>query len=123
MAGWGLTESGGKPSSVLKIVELPAIGRRKCLSDSDDGFRPQITPDKFCAGLLDSNVGVCQGDSGGGLVFPLTENGRTKFYLRGIVSTGAKKHDSCDSDKYTMFTNIAYYDQFISTYAVRYHPR
>lgn len=62
VAGWGLTQSGGKPSPQLKIVELPAILRSKCLEDSDIGFRPQITSDKFCAGLLNSNVSVCQGN-------------------------------------------------------------
>lgn len=148
VAGWGLTQSGGKPSPQLKIVELPSILRSKCLEDSDIGFRPQITSDKFCAGLLNSNVSVCQGkfffsqeewhcneneknkktklfsgDSGGGLAFPSQENGREVWYLRGIVSTGASKQDSCDSDKYSTFTNILYYEPLITTYEPRYRPR
>lgn len=61
VAGWGLTSSGGKPSPVLKIVDLPSVDRATCVAESDIGFRPQITPDKFCAGLLNSNVSVCQG--------------------------------------------------------------
>lgn len=63
------------------------------------------------------------GDSGGGLVFSQTENTRKKWYLRGIVSTGANKLDSCDSDKYSTFTNVAYYEPLISTYEPRYRPR
>lgn len=122
VAGWGLTSSGGKPSEVLKIVEIPVIERAKCISDSSPGFRPQITPDKFCAGLLNSAVSVCQGDSGGGLVFPQQERNRTVFYIRGVVSTGANKDNSCDSDKYTTFTNILHYEKLISTYATRYQP-
>lgn len=147
VAGWGLTSSGGQPSPVLKIVELPSVDRAKCLAESDIGFRPQITPDKFCAGLLNANVSVCQGkllfcyeiqisvlfpnenhfrrlgDSGGGLVFPADEGNRKKWYIRGIVSTGANKQDSCDSDKYTTFTNILYYEPLVATYEPRYRPR
>lgn len=123
VAGWGLTQSGGSPSPVLKVVELPAINRTQCLADSDIGFRPLITPDKFCAGIWNGNVSVCQGDSGGGLVFAQIENGKRKFYLRGIVSTGPNNQGSCDSDKYTTFTNVADYDQLIATYAEQYRPR
>lgn len=61
VAGWGKTATGGAPSPILKMVELPAIDRRQCIEESDISFRPQITPDKFCAGLLNSNVSVCQG--------------------------------------------------------------
>lgn len=122
VAGWGLTSSGGRPSDVLKIVEIPVIDRKQCINDSPVGFRPQITPDKFCAGLLNSGVSVCQGDSGGGLVFPQQERNRLVYYLRGVVSTGANKENSCDSDKYTTFTNILYYEKMISTYEARYRP-
>lgn len=153
VSGWGKTSSGGAPSEFLKIVELPVVDRAQCLAESDPGFRPQITPDKFCAGLLNSNVSVCQGikctgyslcshqnalnlnlknkcflqfdagDSGGGLVFPVMEKNRKKWYVRGIVSTGANKQDSCDSDKYSTFTNVAYYEALVSTYEPRYRPR
>lgn len=61
VAGWGKTATGGAPSEFLKMVELPAIDRKQCIDESDIGFRPQITPDKFCAGHLNSNVSVCQG--------------------------------------------------------------
>lgn len=61
VAGWGKTATGGAPSEFLKIVELPTIDRAQCLAESEIGFRPQITPDKFCAGHLNSNVSVCQG--------------------------------------------------------------
>lgn len=61
VAGWGKTASGGAPSEVLKKVELPVVDKAQCIAESDIGFRPNITPDKFCAGLLNSNVSVCQG--------------------------------------------------------------
>lgn len=122
VAGWGLTESGGRPSPILKIVELPVVDRQQCVRESPEDFRPQITADKFCAGHLRSGVSVCQGDSGGGLVFPQDVRGRKKFYLRGIVSTGPNKVGSCDSNLYTTFTNILYYEKLIATYETRYRP-
>lgn len=62
------------------------------------------------------------GDSGGGLVFNKTENDRVKWYLRGIVSVGANKLDSCDSNKYSTFTNVAYHDKLIEAYEPLYRP-
>lgn len=123
VAGWGLTESGGQPSPILKIAELPVVDRQECLAGSPENFRPQVTNDKFCAGFLQQGVGVCQGDSGGGLVFPEKIGNRLKFNLRGIVSTGPNKAGSCDSDKFTTFTNILYYEKLIQLYETRYRPR
>lgn len=50
VAGWGKTATGGAPSEFLKKVELPVIEKAQCIADSDIAFRPNITPDKFCAG-------------------------------------------------------------------------
>lgn len=111
VAGFGLTTSGGQISTVLKIVELPAVSRRQCLSVSEND--QLLTSDKFCAGFVNLDVAVCEGDSGGGLVFPETRNGKKKFWLRGIVSTGPRKGLSCDSNKYTTFTNILYYESLL----------
>lgn len=83
------------------------IQREDCLKKFDESFRPFLTSDKFCAGYL-LGVGVCRGDSGGGLVFPKIVNGKTVYYLRGIVSAGQNKGGSCDSDRYAVFTNIAH---------------
>lgn len=120
VAGWGLTSSGGKLSERLKYLEIPTIDTVQCRNESPIGFRSQITSDKFCAGLLNSNVSVCQGDSGGGLVFPKEERNRKVYYLRGIVSTGPKLQNSCDSDQYTTFLNILYYEKMISDVDVNY---
>lgn len=113
VAGWGLESSGGQPSNLLKSIELPVVQRDVCKSNFGVSFRPFVTGDKFCAGLLNLDVGLCQGDSGGGLVFAKVIDGRTIFYLRGIVSTGPNKSGSCDSNQYTTFTNVAHFADFI----------
>lgn len=61
VAGWGRTSSGGQPSDILKIVELPTVDRAQCLAETDIEFHSQVTPDKFCAGYLNQNISVCQG--------------------------------------------------------------
>lgn len=63
-----------------------------------------------------------QGDSGGGLVFPKQIGQKTLYYIRGIVSTGANKASSCDNDKYTTFTNTAFFTEFILRYEVENRP-
>lgn len=67
-------------------------------------------------------VSVCQGDSGGGWVHSETVNGKKIHYLRGLVSTGVNKDGSCDTNKYTTFTNILHYDKFISDNEARERP-
>lgn len=113
VAGWGLESSHGKSSEELKVIELPAIDYHLCKNSSSTEFRPYITGDKFCAGYTNSGLSVCEGDSGGGLVFPKDIGGTTTYFLRGIVSTGANKQGSCDTDKYTTFTNIQFYLKMI----------
>lgn len=121
VAGWGLEQSSGAPSPVLKKIDLPTVDRDECVQKSAHDFRNFITSDKFCAGYL-TGVSVCQGDSGGGLVFPKTVGQKTTYYLRGIVSTGGNKQGSCDNDKYTTFTNTAYYQDLIEENDLKFKP-
>lgn len=62
-AGWGLEQSNGSPSTVLKKIELPVVSREDCIEKSSPEFANFITSDKFCAGYL-TGASVCQGDSG-----------------------------------------------------------
>jgi secreted trypsin-like serine protease len=60
---------------------------------------------------------VCNGDSGGGLVFPRQLNDDTEVWmLRGIVSHGRKKrgyNNICDTKSYIVFTDVAVYLDWI----------
>lgn len=112
VAGWGLTESGGKSSEELKVIDLPVIEVNQCKRDVPPEFRSFVTTDKFCAGYTDGQS-VCQGDSGGGLVFPKLLDGVNVYFMRGIVSSGPNSHMSCASDKYTVFTNVHFYASLI----------
>lgn len=116
VAGFGLTSSRGSVSQVIKMVELPVVSHERCINQTN--ANSLLTRDKFCAGFVDTNVSVCSGDSGGGLVFPQNEYGKMKHYIRGIVSTGLSKDGNCDSNKYAAFTNVLFYERLIQDHEV-----
>lgn len=123
VAGWGLEHSGGRLSDTLKVIEIPVINRDQCRQGFRRAFQPFMTSDKFCAGQRNQGVGLCQGDSGGGLVFakdPFSE--KTVYYIRGIVSTGPSHDGSCDSNEYTLFTNTAHFAAFVMSYDYANRP-
>lgn len=121
VVGWGLETSNGQPSPVLKFVQLPVIAKEQCIAESSSNFIPYITDDKFCAGYL-TGCGVCQGDSGAGLMFERIVNGIKRFYLKGIVSIGPRKDGSCDNGKYAMFTNVTNFKELIQLHETDYQP-
>lgn len=55
---------------------------------------------------------VCNGDSGGGMVFVRNH----RWYLRGIVSLTVAKDGLrvCDTRHYVVFTDVAKYSDFIT---------
>jgi len=61
--------------------------------------------------LTISGTSVCNGDSGGGMVF----NRNSRWYLRGIVSITVAKEGLrvCDTKHYVVFTDVAKYGDFI----------
>lgn len=61
---------------------------------------------------------MCNGDSGGGLVFPKkSRNSQTTVWqLRGLVSIGVALQTGqgvCDSSQYIIFTDVAKYTHWI----------
>lgn len=64
--------------------------------------------------ILASNV--CNGDSGGGLMIPLTQDDlEVSWFLRGIVSLTVPKDGTriCDPTKFTIYTDVAQYLMWI----------
>lgn len=61
---------------------------------------------------------LCKGDSGGGYAFPFKLNGRTRYYLRGVVSTSPPLPLglSCNIYTYTSFTDIMQHKRIIMTH-------
>lgn len=107
VAGFGRTAIGSS-SYILQSVSLPYVPLNQCKSTSSAVQSEKfITLDKFCAGYT-NGTSVCDGDSGGGLVFK-TDG---LWFLRGIVSVGIGETlsggtRSCDSYSYSLYTRVS----------------
>lgn len=98
--GFGM-DSSSKISPTLKMTRLPIVSPRECQAVSN--LFPSTS--QFCAGSKGTTV--CNGDSGGGLLFQEQDEPRL-YYIQGIVSHGEHDEDrtSCDPSKYTIFTRV-----------------
>ncbi|CRK92496.1 CLUMA_CG006050, isoform A, partial [Clunio marinus] len=93
VAGWGSTSFRGPGSRILQEVQLPVIAKSTCEFNYRLYFPNQVFNNKIlCAGYPGGGKDSCQGDSGGGLVLPLTTPDGTETYyiLIGVVSFGRK---------------------------------
>ncbi|XP_034481204.1 venom protease-like [Drosophila innubila] len=87
VAGWGSTYEGGKPATVLRVVNIFVLNNEVCRHSYSKLYR-NYTEDQFdkaivCAGVLEGGKDSCQGDSGG----PLMTAEYPKLLI-GIVSYG-----------------------------------
>ncbi|XP_050441515.1 uncharacterized protein LOC126846270 [Adelges cooleyi] len=109
VVGWGYDEN-DSPTEELKMAKMPVVSHQTCLW-SYPQFYSEFTSDKtFCAGFR-NGTSVCNGDSGGGMVF--AKNNR--WFLRGIVSITVAKEGLrvCDTKHYVVFTDVSKYLDFI----------
>ncbi|XP_029343478.1 serine proteinase stubble isoform X2 [Acyrthosiphon pisum] len=110
VVGWGFDEN-NTPTEELKMAKMPVVSQQTCLW-SYPQFYSEFTSDKtFCAGFR-NGTSVCNGDSGGGMVFARNH----RWYLRGIVSLTVAKDGLrvCDTRHYVVFTDVAKYTDFIT---------
>ncbi|XP_049855169.1 limulus clotting factor C-like [Schistocerca gregaria] len=100
-AGWGMNEYDDF-ADTLHVVDMPVIDDRRCIEEQERDFRKYVRYTTFCAGYRNGS-GVCNGDSGGGLVFQTDEGA---WYLQGVVSISPRRRGTslCDPHFYTVFT-------------------
>lgn len=113
----------------LRWTALPVIDDALCLERQRRDFRKYVTFTTFCAGWA-NGTGVCNGDSGGGLVFEspgrrweATDGSDEDYggsiggvwFLQGIVSLSPRSQQTmqCDPFAYTIFTKVGMYVQWI----------
>ncbi|XP_049821429.1 modular serine protease-like isoform X2 [Aethina tumida] len=118
VTGWGYTQPGGQPSDELREIDIPYVDSAKCRTRLPTDFaRQYFLHDKFCAGHYNKSKALCQGDSGGALVFKQSDE---KYYVKGIVSNAPRIKDSCDIQQYTLFTNVDNYTEEVSKFIIQY---
>lgn len=112
--GMGVTEN-NRFSDDLRVTSLPVVANTKCLQRERADFRKFLTFTTFCAGW-ENGTGVCNGDSGGGLVFP-QQRGESieRWSLQGVVSLSPRRPSTsfCDPTQYTIFTKVGIYVKWI----------
>ncbi|KAJ8971171.1 hypothetical protein NQ317_013366 [Molorchus minor] len=84
--GWGFDET-GKVTDELTKAQMPIVSQETCIY-SFPRLLPRFTSDHtFCAGFQ-NGTSVCNGDSGGGMVFLRTGSNPQNpiWQLRGLVS-------------------------------------
>ncbi|KAG0719429.1 Clotting factor B [Chionoecetes opilio] len=91
LTGWGDTEFGGFPSTILQEVNVTVFDVGQCdrsyttLPHYPTTWPQGIGEETLCAGDLNGGRDACQGDSGGPLAF---QNSGGLYVLAGIVSRG-----------------------------------
>ncbi|XP_019883913.2 modular serine protease-like [Camponotus floridanus] len=114
VAGMGLTEN-DTFSPVLRITTMKIISDDKCRQNQNRDFWKYLTYTSFCAGWA-NGTGVCNGDSGGGLVL-LQRLNSSIWEVHGIVSVSPRRLGTsiCNPNFYTVFTKVSIYIDWINT--------
>ncbi|CAH1118379.1 unnamed protein product [Phaedon cochleariae] len=111
VVGWGFDEN-KKLSNKLMQAQMPVVSTLTCIYSNRDFFSRFTSDKNFCAGFR-NGTSVCNGDSGGSMVFPRRgiQGQTTVWQIRGIVSVGVALQGEgvCDTSQYIIFTDVAKY--------------
>lgn len=111
IVGMGITENETN-SDVIRMAELPVVSDEECIRKQPKDFQKFVTFTTFCAGW-GNGTSVCNGDSGGGLMFLSRDLERWK--VQGVVSLSPRRQSTffCDPFKFTVFTKVGLYVKWI----------
>lgn len=100
VVGWGLHDSGPSNITAPQQLRVSIVPNARCFLKNPH-LVPISSERTFCAGFSDANVGVCNGDSGGGLFVRF----RGRYFLFGTVSASLLSAGNCDVDTYAIYTD------------------
>ncbi|CAG9861494.1 unnamed protein product [Phyllotreta striolata] len=107
--GWGFDQH-KRISEKLMQAKMPVVSTIKCIYSKRDFFARFTFDKNFCAGFL-NGTSVCNGDSGGSMVFKKRGSSAQSpvWQIRGIVSVGValQSEGVCDTSQYVIFTDVA----------------
>lgn len=111
IVGMGITENETNSESI-RMTKLPVVSHEECIKLQPKDFQKYVTFTTFCAGW-GNGTAVCNGDSGGGLMFPT--NDQQTWKIQGIVSLSPRRQSTfyCDPTKLTVFTKVGFYVRWI----------
>lgn len=111
VVGWGVSEDseGGMHENIPRQVQVKRAESQKCYEDYHL-FATISSPRTFCARGVKNDSGPCTGDSGGGLFVQKSNI----WHIQGIVSASFLLSDQCDVSKYSVYTQIASFSNWIN---------
>jgi secreted trypsin-like serine protease len=113
VVGYGKSEDLTKiHENIPKVIDVPIQTQEECFL-SNPALVPISSTRTLCGGYR-NGTGVCNGDSGGGLVI----QSNNVFYLRGIVSSSLIRDFSCDLQNYSIFTNVLKFKDWIKSFLI-----
>ncbi|XP_071443129.1 uncharacterized protein [Hetaerina americana] len=121
VVGWGYDER-GMVTEDLMMAKMPIVSQQTCIWSYPQFFSHFTSNRTYCAGFR-NGTSVCNGDSGGGMVFPKTTGIRAQgqtitWALRGIVSLSASQANKrvCNTDHYVVFTDVVKFYDWMKKY-------
>ncbi|XP_072382312.1 chymotrypsin-like elastase family member 2A isoform X2 [Diabrotica undecimpunctata] len=115
VVGWGFDQN-GRVTDQLTKAHMPVVSQTTCINSSPQFFSRFTSNYTYCAGFK-NGTSVCNGDSGGGMVFPKTgsDPNNPVWEIRGMVSISVALQNQfvCDSSHYVVFTDTAKYSDWI----------
>ncbi|KAJ8956093.1 hypothetical protein NQ318_016546 [Aromia moschata] len=121
--GWGFDQT-GMISDELSKAYMPVVSQETCIYSFPEFYSRFTSQSTFCAGFQ-NGTSVCNGDSGGGIVFPKTGSNPQNpiWQLRGLVSISVALQNQvrCDSKHYVVFTDVAKYLDWIKQDQVHFY--
>ncbi|XP_045778223.1 chymotrypsin-like elastase family member 2A [Maniola jurtina] len=124
IVGWGY-DNDNQQASTLQQAVFPTVSAETCLRSYPDYYAMFTSWKTFCAGYRNNGTSACNGDSGGGyqVFVPNKEqdaNGTASgaWHVTGIISNMPAMAGVvvCDSDYYTVFTDVAKFRDWIDSY-------
>lgn len=113
VVGWGFDETGNVTETLMQ-TKMPVVSYHTCVTSFPEFFSRFASPFAYCAGFRNGSS-VCNGDSGGGMVFPRETPKGQVWQLRGLVSISVALQNQfkCDTSHYVIFTDSAKYLDWI----------
>ena len=110
VVGYGKSEDETKRhENIPKILDTPIHTNENCFLDHHALLK--ISSRRTFCGGTGTGIGVCRGDSGGGLFVKYG----SAYYIRGIVSSSIIGGPyGCDVDVYSVFTDVTKYIDWIN---------
>lgn len=108
MPGWSLNENGTQLNN-LRDAAMPGRTNEECKEVNEEMYRDYFDAEySFCAGNV-NGTSICDGDSGGGLVFERNNS----WFIRGIANLAASTEFGCDLTKFAFFTDVVVHFDWI----------